>query len=291
MTFPKRPDTFTLIIIVLILIVIAIAGYLFYLLSGRSFIPLSLPSSSAVNLKVSQDSLFLTQPVTTLNNVQFVRASGNTIWVEMLGVYQSFSPINSTDITIPPPIEKKLTFKIEVPDSLVINRSGWVIPYVFTPPAPNVSVSLSLNDLKPGDLLTINTNSDLRLIDDKITASSITVNLPPNSIIGTVISISGTTIEVKATTVFNPLANSSSLLDKTYTVNVTSDTELSTLRNNQQTRLIVNDLKAGNIVTIYSLADTTKTTTFDAASIVVQPESTEQIVQPPLPPASSINQP
>ena len=275
----KRPDTFTLIIIGGVVSILVIFAYLGSSLSRLGIVKLPMftnPFAGSKISSVSSDILYLTSPVTTINDAKITQISGNTLQVESRGAISlptSQAEIiaatqKSTTTPIPTPIFKILRFQIEVADNATIRRSILSIPYNFSKTNPTLSnqEGLKVSDLKVGDVLSISTDSDLRLKNDKVTAFYLTIQPKQNNITGTVTSIQGNTLKVQGAP--TSLVDGQLQSPKEYTANLSSSTEITLqkvgLAPSQAKR---EDIAVGQAVTVYSNSDVTQISTMDVQKL------------------------
>lgn len=279
--------------------------------------------------QVSSDILFLTQPVTNFSG-KVDKVEGNAVWVsQQFTLAQNYTMAPPPVLTpgqsspaIPTPIPpKNISYKVLVNSNTQISRPPVYISYLLITPPPSVPVKLSVKDIKQGQFITLNTNTDLRTISgNEFTANSIQLPQIQNSINGKISSISGNTLLVKA---FAPIQNGPGGMaigsatipppkEVIYSVTVTDATEISRygqMEPSKETetpkegglinkppapeKLSVSDLKADMQITVYADIDVTATQKFTALRIepmiVIASPPVLQVSQPPIlhPPSDS----
>lgn len=198
--------------------------------------------------------------INTLNSVKIIKISGNTIWVEQMAT--------NTKVT---------TYKIEVAADTIISRTkntNFFLPKTQTPE------KLTFADLKTGYLATINTTPEL-------TATSIEILGVSNTIAGNIVSLSDNTMkfnvyhlsDIKITDKNgNPIFKI-----KTYTVTITSDTELTSFNGVKEIPIKLSDIKAGDNAALLAdqKTDIAKTNSFHAIKMII-------IAPPPMPTSTFI---
>lgn len=293
--------------------IFAVAGVLFFALVGF-FIGQSglIKGNSLVNTssknKVSSDILLLTQPVNNFSG-KVDKIEGNAIWVsQQFTLPQPMLPPPAVTTpgqpppAIPTPLPPKtVTYKVVINTTTQINRPPVFISYLLTTPTPPAPEKLSVKDIKLGQYISLNTNTDLRtLVNNEIVASSI--QLPPiaNSINGKISNISGNTLSIKAFPpsqggpggpAMMPNASIAPPKEVTYTVAVTDSTEISRYGQPEPAKegampkgpvpekLSVSDLKVDMQLTVWTNVDVTAVQKFTAQRI----EPTIIITPPPVP--------
>lgn len=246
---------------------------------------------------ISPDILFLTQPVTTLSGAKIDKIVGNTLYVSHEYSIQTMgaAPIgtagsNSAPAVLPTPVTKTVTYKVTLGKNTQINRQESMVPYLFKSVAPSPAAQLGAKDLKVGDVLSnIFTGTDLRtLTTGEFEATSIQLNPISNYIFGKVEKVADNTITMKAVPP-QPMTSVSAEkqtvpAEKTYTVLVTSDTEISRYavlklaeeskpgeisgpQTPSKEKLAINDIKAGQQINVYTNVDVVTNQKFTALRI------------------------
>lgn len=305
--------------------IVAVVGALFFavvgFLAGKGVLT---KGYSAVNLsgknQISSDILLLTQPVTNFSG-KVDKIEGNAILVS-----QQFSqaqpvmaaPPVTTPGQPPPAIPtplppKTISYKFVINVTTQISRPPVFISYLLTTPTPPAVEKLTIKDIKPGQYVTLNTNSDLRtLAGTEVTAASIQLPQIPNSINGKISNISGSTLSVKA---FAPNQNGPGMAgagvanatiappkELTYTVSVTDSTEISRYGQVEPPKdgsmpkgpvvekLSLSDLKVDMQLTVFTDVDVSAVQKFTARriepTIIIAPPPVVQVppvnVSPPI---------
>lgn len=242
---------------------------------------LSLPSTGSV----SSNILYLTQPVTSFSGT-IDKIEGNSITVSQNMTSQQAAPIQIT-----PSLSKKITYKIQLTDKTNISRPSAFIPYLLkqitSPIGPmGQSEKLNVKDLKIGQVVSANSNIDLRTLKgSQFEATSINVSAKTISISGKIADVKSNQIIVKAVPNLNfpqpelrpiniELLNQRQPKEQNYTVAVNQNTEISkTLFTTDPTkprkteRLSISDLKKNMQVTVYSDQDVTEVSQIKALLI------------------------
>lgn len=239
---------------------------------------------------ISSNILSLTPPVTSFSGT-VEKISGNTITLTQTVTEQLPAPIydpnnlptaDNPASPLPSPATHILTYQVLVTDQTVISQPPAIINYLFksnNPPtqlAPSSQPTLSIQDIKEGQYLSINTLSDLRTLSgDQFEATSINLPMLRNSLTGTIISITDNTLVIKAylppsmsptTTPENP--ESLTPQQKEFTLTITSDTEISGMNSQgQPQRYSLSDLKQDQQISVYSAEDIVDSETLTALRI------------------------
>ncbi len=221
-------------LIALAALVILLGGWLF--LSGR----LKILSRSSV---VTPDILYLTSPVTVFSG-RVDKIAGNTLWVS-----QKLSSSAQNKMVI---------FKVRIGQKTVIERPQNTLAYLFKPITPTPPPKPTASDIRVGQTVTAYTSGDLRTASNNEFEATI-IALPPvtTSIYGKFVSVSGETLTLTAQDPANPNQQ------KTYSVSVTKDTEISggvglaldPSKPSAPQKFELSYLKSGMQVNVYSVED------------------------------------
>lgn len=245
---------------------------------------------------ISANILFLTQPVTTFSGtVEKIEGSIVTISeqaVEQSSIVGAPPPplsINNPPATNPPPykplptpVTKTLTYKINISEKTVISQPPSFINYLFISPTPAPQIKLSLQDIKVGQTISVNSAVDLRTLSGN-QFEAVMVNLPAKmtSLNGKITDINGNIVTVKG---FAPMANPNPLnalppKEKDYRISVNDQTEVSRFTNvlgakpnepvtaPKAEKLALGDLKKDMQVSVYTAEDITASQTLTALRI------------------------
>lgn len=248
---------------------IAIIALMFQLQSKKALLP--------------QNIIRLTQSVTTLNGT-VTKVSGNTITITVNSAMADAAVTTATaqkPKTSLSPTPAPLIFEVETDKQTLFVRPSSIAVKLFDKP---VEVSKpSLKDVAVGSTITVQSSSDLRLVDDnRFHASSVILPSIINMVQGTVANVTGESILVHA--YGGPVPKK-----QDYFFKITKDTEISRYEsaavNGLQTiapkRLSLDDVKKGAVVTVWSLEDISKATTPTAARIEPVAANVQTTVTPP----------
>lgn len=221
--------------------------------------------TTAAQMKPSDDILYLTQPVTRLYG-KIDKVEGDTV-----SLTQRFS------LPLPDGTSAKrdITFKIVVTPSTKIVRLATYIPYLFQNLPPKPDEVLSLKALTPDMVASIVTKEDVRLVRaGKLEATAMEISQVSNTLEGSVLTIQGNTLTLKAGRPILPAAIAGperAAGEETYTVLVNAQTEIS--RKNTSfsppvpEKLDLAALKPGVLLTVYTKEDTAFNTRVSALRI------------------------
>jgi len=279
----KKIDPFNILITVSAVTIVILLGYMGNLALKNNLV--SLPKSSKTSSTkaiLNPDALYLSFPITNLSSAKITGKTSNSLTVE----------VNAQ--TLPNTTGKVLSFKVAISDTTSITQPIPMIPYAFKTPTTNApplsptanQVTLTLKDLSVGEIVNISLADDLRFTSsNNIKAIAISKFLESNTLSGPITEVSGNTIKITGfVSSLTPLAmgaaSTTPPVSKIYTINITSDTELSRFGQTGPVKMSLSDLKVGSFVTVYS-ADPITSTSFSAALISIQPT-----VVPPLTPAT-----
>ena len=272
-----------------------------------------------IDLSSPSNLLFLTSPITSFSG-KVDKISGNSVWISQSFTLSQAMPgammppaveagkAGPSPTALPTPITKVLTFKVNIDQNTQISRPQNYINYLLITVTPAPPPKLTVKDIKAGQMISINTNSDLRTLkSNEFTATSIQLPQVPNTINGKISAISGNTLKVKSSSqpAMMPGTNTSPEPPKEieYTVTVTNDTEISrysqvgpakentTFTPPEPEELALSDLKVDMQVTVYTDVDVTSAQKFTALRI--EPFLPPPIVSlPPIaPPLSPVTPP
>lgn len=274
------------IVIVSVLGILIIAGFALY-----RFLPKAQFAGITQRSTISPDILYITNPATSFSG-KIEKIDGNTLTVSQdMMLAQLFAPPaagapNQPPTTPVPQQSKKITYKVLVTDKTFINQSPSSIPYLFKTVTPATAATpiaaitkLTLQDLKTGQSVNINTTTDLRTLSgNQFEAVGISISNQISIINGTITNISGNDLTISAfssSTLGSVIAaNAEPPKAKTYTVTVNQNTEISrygipTSPNeiSKPEKYSLSDLKKDLPVTVYTDADVTTTSKFTGLKI------------------------
>lgn len=258
---------------------------------------------------VTPNILYITQPVTFFSGV-VDKIEGNRITIKQnqtLG--QNIPPPPALAAAaplspLPTPKTVVLTYHVVVSEKTQISQAPPFIPYLFKSISPLPPPKLTMKDIKVGTSITVNTQVDLRTLAGN-TFEAVMINIPQKTITlnGKISRVDKNMLIIKA---FPPQAMSAiapaaanipqnTPQEKEFTIMLTSDTEISrTIYGTAMTvgeapsapkteKLGLSDLKKDMQITVYTDADVTEGTKFNALRI--EPMMTP--VAPPMPAASA----
>ncbi len=246
---------------------------------------------------VSQNILYITQPVMSFSGI-VEKIEGNKITVsqkQMLmqtGTAAQMPPVAITGVPSPYPTPKMvtITYQTTLSDRTQISQPAPYISYLFKTGAPGAQEKLTIKDIKVGQNITVNSQSDLRTLSGNV-FEAVMINLPQktNTLNGRISGVEGNSLTIKA---FPPLAmgaytRSSAMgtaqnipKEKEYTITITKDTEISRMIYStammtpgepptppKTEKLAPSDLKKDMQATVYTDADVTQGSSFIALRI------------------------
>lgn len=251
---------------------------------------------------ISQNILYITQPVYFFTGV-VEKIEGNTLTVSqkinpMLANGANATPQTiTTGIPSPLPTPKivSITYQVRVSNTTQISQPPAYINYLFKTTTPaETQTKLTIKDIKVGQYITANSQSDLRTLAGTIfEATMINVPQKANALNGKIVSMGDNTFMVKA---FPPVPMNPYLYmnvaamqvaptmpkEREYTIRVTSLTEISRYKYNaidftggapsapQTEKLAFSDLKKDMQITIFIDGDATQGDVFTALRIEPQ---------------------
>ena len=193
------------------------------------------------NETLSQNILYITQPVNSFSGT-VDKIEGNTVSVSNRYSLPQTGPITITVIPNQPPImptPKTITvvYKIVVSGKTQITQPQSPINYLFKTIFPSQDPKLTLQDIKVGSYITVNSQVDLRTLKGIIFEAT-TINIPQktSTLNGTILRVDENMLTIKAfpPTAMSAFANpaamgtpQNALKEKEYTIAITSDTEIS----------------------------------------------------------------
>lgn len=307
---PKNSNLVLLASIVGTAVVFTGAGFM--LASGKANLPSQMLSFS----KTSPDILLLTNPVTSFSG-KIEKVSGDSILVsQKVSSNQMFqagaaAPVNQKPgeppAALPTPVVKTLTYKVKVTQNTQINMNQSFIPYLTVSVTPVPPPKLTLQNLKVGQNISIQSAADLRTItNNEFEAQSITLSIT-NSFSGKISSVKNNTITVKGNLMGVIAAAPGSAGEQPkeieWTVKVTDKTEISrykqisemlkpgeTAKAPEVEKLSLSDLKPDTMVTVYTNVDAASEKSVEALRIEPQAAPLVQQVAPPISGAPPIQQ-
>lgn len=253
---------------------------------------------------ISSNILYITQPVTSFSGT-VEKIEGNTVTITQRVVEQSqiAAPLAAVNTSpFPTPKSITVTYRVLVTDKTQISQSAAFINYLFKTVTPSSVVKLAIKDVKVGQYVTVNSQTDLRTLAGN-TFEATAINLPPiaNTINGKIISLEGDILTIKGFPSMMAMVvpvNSAPVApkEKEYRINITSDTEISrtsyfmpgkpeeTPQPPKNEKLSASDLKTDMQVTVYTAEDVNETSELTALRIEpmqtapnINPASLEQI--------------
>jgi len=187
-----------------------------------------------------------------------------------------------------------------ITDKTNIFRPPSYINYLFKNPSPSPAPKLTTKDIKVGQSITVNTQTDLRTFTGN-TLEATSISLPPilNTLNGKVLKIEKNTLTIKAFSPFSPDPNISPQppQEKEYQITLTEETEIS--RMNQQgapEKLSLSDIKKDTQINVYAAEDVTQTQKLTALRLepLLPPQITPPeaiLISPAASPSPLINNP
>ena len=263
------------------LLSILLASFLFliagYLIGTKNLV--SLPF--AQTKRVSPNVLYLTSPINSFEG-KVIKVEGNNIWLTKRFTLQQPPP------PTPTPDQKEITYKVIVSKDTSINQEYSEVPYLATSITPKPRPTLTVNDIKVGQYLVVNSKSDLRtLTSPYFEASYINIPAQINSVSGKITQIENNVIYLEATPPrYEPIeaeaVTDNNLQKVTYAVTVTPETEISAYLSQeapypnieppspQIKTFSLKDLKKEMQVTVF--ADVDVTTTQQLTALRIEPD-------------------
>jgi hypothetical protein len=230
---------------------------------------------------LSPNILYITQPVTSFSG-KVEKIEGNVVSISSQYALLQTAPIAITVMPNQPPVmptpqTKTVIYKLLVTDKTQINQPATFINYLLKTVTPAPQTKLTIEDVKVGQMIMVNSAVDLRTLKSNQFEATM-INLPPinNTLNGKIVKITNNSLTLKA---FAPVAAVTDPQEKEYTIHITQDTEIS--RNIYSTnmnpeepptppkpeKLAISDLKADMQVTAYTSEDVTETQTLTALRI------------------------
>lgn len=196
---------------------------------------------------ISPNILYLTQPVFNFSGI-VEQIDGDTLTVSDDMALSPATRLAENTSADEIPISKKISYKVQITPDTKIHLAEISVPYSFNAATPSATPKITINDLKVGQRVEVVSKSDLRVIGaDRFEAVSITASLGTTVIGGTVLSISGNILSVKATPPSVPEP-------KDYSIAVNNETEVTASAPILQ-KLALTDLKKGIQVLVYTDTD------------------------------------
>lgn len=237
------------------------------------------------NKTVSQNILYLTQPVTSFSGI-VDKIEGNKLTISQKQTFsQNIVPplavanLSSRPSPLPTPKTVTLTYQVIVTDKTQISQSPAFISYLFKNVTPALPLKSTIKDIKVGQYLTVNSQVDLRTLVGNVFEAT-TVNLPQktNTLNGKIVSLEGNTLTIKGFVPMSPGAVPAAPQEKQYRISITSDTEISrnvygtnvnpgVLVAPKSEKLTIADLKKDVQVSVYTAEDVVESQTLTALRI------------------------
>lgn len=255
---------------------------------------------------VSPNILYITQPVTSFSGI-VDKIEGNRITIKQSQtLVQNIAPpaalaANIPLSPIPTPKTVILTYEVVVSNKTQISQAALSMPYLFKSISPAPAPKLTIKDIKVGTSINVSTQVDLRtLAGTTFEATMINMSQKTTMLNGKISRVDGNVLTIKAfpPTAMNALASPIAMgapqnapKEKEYVITLASDTEISrTIYGTAMTageapstpkteKLGLSDLKKDMQITVYTDADVTVGTKFNALRI----EPMMTAVAPPTP--------
>ena len=239
--------------------------------------------------QVSPDVLFLTSPVTSFSG-KVSKVAGNRVWITQKYTYSAPMVIPAvantkagTPAPIPTPVTREITREFIVGDNTVITQPPVNIPYLLITTTPAPPLKLTIANLKIGQNISVNTNTDLRTGGESAEATSVNLSSVINTFSGRITKIAGDTFTVIAPSIQQPgavMEASKGPSETSYTVKVTDATEISRYGAPKANpsegpaapsveKMSLKDLEVGTQVTVYT--DKAVTVARDVVALRVEP--------------------
>lgn len=185
----------------------------------------------------ASDILFLTSPVNSFSGKVTKVEKDVIVLTQKMMLPVSFNPPPiiatgnaATPAPLPTPVSKDITFRIRIGSQTQISRPPAFVPYLLISVTPPVPARLSIGDIKPGQMVSVSTSTDLRTLSGNEFEASL-INLPPiiNTLSGKITAAGDNAITLRA---IPPRPNDMSApaepaKEVDYRVRVTKDTEIS----------------------------------------------------------------
>lgn len=224
---------------------------------------------------VSPNILYLTSPVNSLSG-KVEKIEGNVVLISSQYAVPQTAPIAITVMPNQPPVMptpqiKTITYKLLVTDKTQISQPASNINYLFKTITPGPISKFTIKDIKVGQMITVNSNVDLRILKNN-EFEAVEINFPPisNTLNGTIVSVANNVLILKA---FAPATSAISEVapsEKEYAINIMQDTEISRMTSEEPPKpekLTISDLKVGTQTTVYTAEDIIYSQTLTAMRI------------------------
>lgn len=237
------------------------------------------------------DILFLTSPVNSFSGKVTKVEKDSIILTQKMMLPLPFNPPAhiaagnpATTAPIPTPVSKDITFKVKIAPATQITRPVVSIPYLLISVTPPVPAKLTISDIKPGQMVSVTTNTDLRTLSGNEFEANF-INLPSiiNTLSGKITAIGDNIITLRAfppVSMYDMQAQSAQPpKEEEYRVQITTDTEISRFgppapfkegvmpKPAEPEKLSLSDLKSNQQVTVYTDVDVTAMKSFKALRI------------------------
>ncbi len=223
------------------------------------------------NSYLSPDIYYITQPVIAFSGY-VENINDNVITLAQVRDAQVGSPVGYKPTQNLPARTKKIVYKIIVTKDTMFNRPMSTPPLFFASITPTPPPQPSLKDIRIGDYISAQSNTDLRTLQTA-QFEAIRIDLPQISkmVTGTITDIVGNLIYLQQTAPFSspPIGLSRQPDLKNYIVTLTSQTEFSTwdIANQKAVRRSLSDIKTNISITVYSEEDASTTTNLTALRV------------------------
>lgn len=224
---------------------------------------------------MSPNILYLTSPVNSLSG-KVEKIEGNSVLISNQYTAPQTAPIAITVMPNQPPVMptpqvKTITYKLLVTDKTQISQPASNVDYLFKTVTPAPISKFTIKDIKVGQMVTVNSNADLRTLKNN-EFEAIEINLPPiaNTLNGAIVSVANNVLILKA---FAPTTATTSEVapsEKEYAINIIQDTEISRMTSEEPPKpekLSLADLKTNMQAVVYTSEDVTETQTLTALRI------------------------
>lgn len=274
-----------------ITIVIAVVFFIIGMLVSRFLLPGGLILSKGLPAALSSNILSLTAPVYSFSG-QVQKIEGDTLVITQTIAAPPLAPAPGTDNnqTEKP---KTISYNVKVSQSTNITRQA-IVPVNAPVPASASGIiaapaaSLSINDIKVGDLVSASTDQDLRTTSgNSFNALSISLAPAQTALMGQVLKIEGNLLTVLGSPVGAALGMP--VGPQEYRINLTDSTQISRRSGSRTSKINASDLKTGQQINITTTQGLNAGSGNDAAlvEVIEIPNLAPAVAAPPLPSSSS----
>lgn len=271
----KKPDLLNITILFLIIISLVLAGHLWATI-------IRLRQSSAISKSNSSVISFFEYPIIYLGSAKIIEVNPDSINIEM-----SKKPFGNAEAD-------KLILQIKISDSTNISKPILQIPYRFKQINTEVTdfERIKISDLVPGQITNITLAEDLRFSNsNSINAKSITTTDELQIINGKVTEINDNSIALSGTKAPTNSVTENLIDPQLYNITVSDSTEISSSSPTDFTKISIQDLSPGDLITIYS-GTQSQGTSYEAALIELhRSNASAEVNSEETPPAVSAAEP